>query len=408
MSEPADTGAPFSARVAAILIAVAAISFGAIMVLAGWAPELQDRNRAGDHPYSTSALGYNGFVRLLEAQDYPVRVSRLERDLEHRDWGLMVVTMPAHIRFETLAETDFQYPALVVLPKWYGMADAYNPARQADTRFVDARRLNDNLRAVYPDVEILRVAVPEAIDTPFGALQVEPDIRLQLIRSRDLEMIAGAEGGALIAYDPARGIYLLSDPDIINTFGLSRIDNAIFATRMIDFLRTSEGEPIIFDATVHGFQRSENLLKMLFSVPFLGATLVALASALLLGWAAVVRFGPPAREARAIALGKQALADNSAGLVTMARRETRMAPGYASLIRRRLALALGLPRGTPETQLTEMFDRLGPTEKDGPVFSELEAGLKGQTHGRDDLVHKAREMHHWRKEIIRRTMHERR
>ncbi|MFN4025146.1 MAG: hypothetical protein ACK4MQ_09945 [Hyphomonas sp.] len=408
MSGSADAGSPFSARVVAILIAVAVVSFGAIMVLAGWAPELRDRNQAGDHPYSTSALGYNGFIRLLEAQDYPVRISRLERDLERRDWGLMVVTLPANSRFEALAEQDFQYPALVVLPKWYGMTDAYNPSRQADTRFVDARRLNDNLRVVYPDVEILRVAIPEEIDTPFGALPVTPDVRLQLIQSRSLETIAGTESGALIAYDPTRGIYLLSDPDMINTFGLARIDNALFATRMVDYLRTSENEPVIFDATLHGFQRSENLLKMLFSVPFLGATLVALASALLLGWAAVVRFGPPAREARAIALGKQALADNSAGLVTMARREVRMAPGYAGLIRRRLAQALGLPRGTPESQLTDMFDRLGPAEKDGPVFSELEAGLKGQTHSRDDLVQKAREMHHWRREIIRRTMHERR
>ena len=65
MSGP-PSSSPFSARVAAILIAVAAISFGAVLVMAGWAPELRERNRAGDHPYSTSALGYNGFVRLLE------------------------------------------------------------------------------------------------------------------------------------------------------------------------------------------------------------------------------------------------------------------------------------------------------------------------------------------------------
>lgn len=408
MNGSQDTGAPFSTRVAAILIAVAAVSFGAIMVLAGWAPELQERSRAGDHPYSTSALGYNGFIRLLEAQDYPVRISRLERDMERRDWGVMVVTMPAQTRFESLTEKDFQYPALVVLPKWHGMVDGYNPTRQSDTRFVDARRLNDNLRSVYPDVEILRIPPPDIVTTPFGALKVEPDVRLQLIRSQNLETVAGADGGALIAYDPARGIYLLSDPDMINTFGLARIDNAIFATRMIDFLRTSDGEPIIFDATLHGFERSENLLKMLFSIPFLGATLVALASALLLGWAAAVRFGPPARETRAIALGKQALADNSAGLVTMARREIRMAPRYAGLIRRRLAQALGLPRGTPESQMTDMFDRLGPAQDGGAVFSELENGLKNHTHGRDDLVHKARELHYWRKEMIRRTMHERR
>ena len=98
MSGP-PSSTPFPARVAAILITVAAISFGAVLVMAGWAPELRERNRAGDHPYSTSALGYNGFVRLLEDAGYPVKVSRLESDLESRGRGLMIVTLPAYGNF---------------------------------------------------------------------------------------------------------------------------------------------------------------------------------------------------------------------------------------------------------------------------------------------------------------------
>ncbi|KCZ96723.1 hypothetical protein HPO_18595, partial [Hyphomonas polymorpha PS728] len=356
---------PFSARVVAILMAIAVFSFGGVMVMAGWAPELRDRNQAGDHPYSTSALGYNGFVRLMEAQGYPVSVSRLERNLETRDWGLMIVTLPAYGKFDVIEETGFQLPALVVLPKWYGRADPLNPARQADTRFIDARDLNDRLRTIYPDAEILRIAPSVEVRGTFEPGAVKPDVRLQLIRSAALETVVGTAQGALVAYDPGRGLYILSDPDMISTFGLARVENAVFATRLVNHLRSSQNEPILMDATLHGFARSENLLKMLFSVPYIGATLVALASALLLGWAAVVRFGPPAREARAIALGKQALADNTAGLVTMARREMKMAPGYASLIRRRLALALGLPRSLPEAQLTEMFDRLGPADSGG-------------------------------------------
>jgi len=377
------------------------------MVMAGWAPELRDRNQAGDHPYSTSALGYNGFVRLMQAQGYPVSVSRLERSLETRDWGLMIVTLPAYGKFDVIEETSFQLPALVVLPKWYGRADPLNPARQADTRFIDARDLNDRLRSIYPDAEVLRIAPSVEIEGDFEPGPVKADVRLQMIRSSDLETVVGTPQGALVAYDPGRGLYILSDPDMISTFGLARVENAMFATRLVNYLRSSENEPILMDATLHGFSRSENLLKMLFSVPYIGATLVALASALLLGWAAVVRFGPPAREARAIALGKQALADNTAGLVTMARREMKMAPGYASLIRRRLARALGLPRSLPEAQLTEMFDRMGPADSSGKTFSELENALTGQAANREDLAQKARDLHQWRKAIIRRTMHER-
>ncbi|MFN3314922.1 MAG: hypothetical protein ACK46Q_15885, partial [Hyphomonas sp.] len=341
------------------------------------------------------------------AQGYPVRISRLEQDMERRQGGLMIITLSANQRLPDLDAVSFQYPTLVVLPKWEGRIDPLDQTRQQDTRFLTASVLNDRITPYYSDAEILRIPVPDRIKTPFGEAHVAPDIRLQLIRSEALEPLAGDKAGMLLGYDSGRQIYILSDPDLINTFGLARRDNAIFATKLVSYLRGDSIEPILFDATLHGFQRSENLLKMLFSVPFIGATLVALASALLLGWGAAIRFGPPAREGRAIALGKQALADNSAGLVTMARRETRMASGYAALIRRRLAAALGLPRGLTEHQLAEMFDRMGPASGSEQVFTDMETGLRDHTTSREDLVERARGLHHWHKDIIRRTLHER-
>ena len=177
--------------------------------------------------------------------------------------------------------------------------------------------------------------------------------------------------------------------------------------QLVDFLRYDADEPILLDATLHGFERTENLLKMMFSVPYIGVTLVALAAALLLGWAATIRFGPPLTEARAIALGKQALADNSAGLVTMARREARMAQGFLALVRRRLAREIGAPRSLNEAQVSELFDRLGPDTETGRVFSQMEAELKEPATGRDDLLAKTRALYRWRKEVIRRTLNER-
>ena len=56
MSAPMETTSPFAARTVGILLAIAIVSFGAVMVLAGWAPELRNRDLAGDHPYSTSAI----------------------------------------------------------------------------------------------------------------------------------------------------------------------------------------------------------------------------------------------------------------------------------------------------------------------------------------------------------------
>ena len=365
---------PFAARTVAVLLTIAIVSFGAVIVLAGWAPELRDRNHAGDHPFSTSALGFNGIVQLLDDQGYPVDVSRLEHRLEGRDWGLMVVTLSPWGMGSKLQDITLQPTTLIVLPKWIGQTDPFNARRQRDTRFMQARSLNDLLDDLNIDGEIGRIDVPDRTDTPFGGMALRPDLKMQVIRSESLVPIAGTD-------DAER-------------------ENARFAVQLMDWLRYDEAEPIIFDATLHGFIRSENLLQMMFDIPFVGATLAALAAAFLLGWAALVRFGPTARETRVIALGKQALVDNSAGLFTMA-------PGYLTMIRRRVAREIAAPKTMTEAQLSALFDRLGPEEQSGKTFSQIERGLRTASASREELMTKARELYRWRRDILRRSTHER-
>ncbi|WP_290496839.1 DUF4350 domain-containing protein [Hyphomonas sp. UBA4494] len=407
MKDRSHVDSPFSGKIVGILLAVALFSFGAIMVLAGWAPELRDRNVAGAHPFSTSALGYNGFVQLLQEQGYPAEVSRLERTLEDSDWGLLVLTLPQWGAAKALEDFEPQRTTLLVLPKWTGMTDPLNKTHQKDTRFMNARVLNDLLETIAIDAEIGRIDVPSETSTPFGSIALKPDVKMQVLRGDSLTPIVETQDGILLAWAPDADMYVLSDPDMINTFGLSQFENARFATQMIDFLRNDYDEPIVFDATLHGFVRSENLLQMIFDIPFIGATLTALAAAFLLGWAALIRFGPPVKEGRAIALGKQALADNSAGLITMARRETRIAPAYLHMIRRRVSRDIGAPKTLNETQLTALFDRLGPEEESGKHFTDMASGLRGPATSREDLMNKARELFRWRKGIIGRSMNER-
>ena len=407
MSKHPQSDSPFSGKVVGILVAVALFSFGAIMVLAGWAPELRDRNVAGSHPFSTSALGYQGFVRLLEAQGYPVEVSRLERTLEETDWGLLILTLPLWGGNDALEDFDPSRTTLLVLPKWDGFTDQLDRTKQRDTRFKNARTLNDLLEDLDLDATIGRIDVPDTVDGPFGELSPRPDVKMQVLVSETLEPIVTADDHMLLAWAPEAHIYVLSDPDLINTFGLAEFENAEFAVKMVDFLRYQPDEPIIFDATLHGFVRSENLLQMVFDIPFIGATLTAIVSAFLLGWAALVRFGPPLQETRAIALGKQALADNSAGLITMARRETRLAPQYLELIRRRVQRDIGAPKSLTGDQLSALLDRLGEEENSGRRFTDFAAGLSSPAANRDDLMTKTRELFRWRQGIIGRSMNER-
>lgn len=402
-----QTSSPFTTRTVAVLLVIAIVSFGAVMVLAGWAPELRDRDQAGDHPFSTSALGYNGIVQLLEDQGYPVEISRLEQSLASHDGGVMVVTVSPRGMSKKLEETRLQPTTLIVLPKWIGQTDPFNAKRQRDTRFMQARNLNDLLGQLDIEGEIGRIDVPGRTETPFGDMALKPDLKMQVIRSDTLVPVIEAGDGMLLGKFNDRDIYVLADPDMLNTFGLAERENARFAVQLMDWLRYEDYEPIIFDATLHGFVRSANLLQMVFDIPFIGATLAALASAFLLGWAALVRFGPTAREGRVIALGKQALVDNSAGLFTMARRETRMAPGYLAMVRRRVARDIAAPKTMTEAQLSALFDRLGPEEQSGKTFSQIESGLRGPSASREELMTRARDLYRWRRDILRRSTHER-
>jgi hypothetical protein len=122
-----------------------------------------------------------------------------------------------------------------------------------------------------------------------------------------------------------------------------------------------------------------------------------------MGVHAAARFGPPLRPAAAFALGKRALADNSAALVRLVQREHLMGGGYAALTRIAAAQAVGAPRDLNDDQMDALLDRLGAARKLGRAFSDLERQARD---ARDvpALMAAARALYQWRLEMT----HERR
>lgn len=397
MAKSGEGGSPFSGGVVGIILAVSGLAFVALLVLAAWSPELQPRDRAGLHPYSTSALGYQGLYRLLEADGIPVSISRSVQRLENDYGTLKIVTLTPHGMGERLDEIDIVGPALVVLPKWTGWRDPAKPSWQRETFLLRPDEIESVLQTFDSDAGLWRLRTPAAIKTPFGRFSPELGDDMQVLRADSLVSIVPLAGGDLVAKLPDRDVYILADPDLLNTAGLAEAENARFTLAMMDWMRWGPDDPIILDAALHGFERSENLLQLVFDVPFLGATLAALAAFLMIGWSGAVRFGAPLPEERAFALGKQALTDNTAALIAMGRRETRMAPGYLALIRRATSKAVGAPRTLSEPDLAAMFDRLGGEETD--KFTQLETGLQEPAASREDLMDKARRLWRWHKEI---------
>lgn len=391
---------PFSALTSAIMIGVGLLVFIAVFALLAWSPDLASKNRAGQHPYSSSALGYGGLVKLLQADGQTVTVSRLASSLDYSD-GLLVLTLPRY-GLSRAPEFDLESvsePALYVLPKWSGFADREKPSWQKDTDLMDRRSVAAIAQTFDSDITVWRLRNPGRVRTPFGTQRPKFEHQMQVLASDSLEPIIDTPGGSLLAKVPGRDVYILSDPDLVNTFGLARPENARMALGLIDWLKYEPEQPITMDATLHGFERSENLLRAIFDVPFLGATMIALATMLLVTWGAFIRFGPPSREAPVMAFGKKALAESSAGLVSMARRESQMAPGYAQTVQRDLMKRLGLPPHTSPEAFAQTADRLAKQKHLSSNWSQQNSQLTAPAAGRNDLRDKALALWRWRKEM---------
>ena len=389
----------FNGRTVAIILIIGVVCFAAVMALMAWSPDLARRDRAAANPYSPSSVGYAGIVDMLEADGRDVSVSRLRASIEAPRDRLMVITLDTSTAESSFEDLSISGPALIVLPKWRHITDPTKRSWDRDTSLVAEPAILSLLSVFDDNAKVIRLGNPGTLRTPFGRSSPDFEDNMQVITSDLLEPIISVDGGVLLSRMPDREIYILSDPDVLNNFGIARRENARFGLGLIDWLTRTRQMPVVFDATVHGFGRSSSLLKSVFDIPFLGATLVAFATMLMIGWTAAVRFGAPVREGRAIALGKQALADNTAALVAMTRRERRMASGYLSLTRRALARALGVPRTLGDAEMSALLTRMGKQSPTAGDWEALEHALSGPASNREDLRDKARAVWRWRKEI---------
>ncbi|MEM1088272.1 MAG: hypothetical protein AAGH90_11120, partial [Pseudomonadota bacterium] len=273
------------------------------------------------------------------------------------------------------------------------------PSWQRDTSLLRTSDIEEVLESFDEEASIWRLRNPGETETFFGTVNPDFEQEMQVIRSDTLIGVVETAGGQLVSQVPGTQVYILSDPDVMNTFGIARRENARFALGLIERLTPYDGAPITLDATIHGFEHTTNLLKAIFDIPFLGATLIAFATMLLIGWGGSIRTAPSVREERAIAFGKQALADSSAGLIAMARRETGMASPYLETSRRALIRRLGLPRSTDDETVAATLNALAKQRGHDDTFDSKAEPLTHRAQNREDLTDKARQLWRWRKEI---------
>ncbi|HVZ99998.1 MAG TPA: DUF4350 domain-containing protein [Caulobacterales bacterium] len=402
-------GQLFSVKVVLALIFVGVFSFSAFLTLSTFAPDLRSGEDGRAHALSRSSVGFAAAVQLARARGAEVVISRTPFS-EIRREGLFILAPEDDITPQQLAPLSTDR-VLIILPKW---ATLPKPGHRGWALRVDAfdpQHIASLLHALAPGAELsrdagtsephLRFAPGSIVGSGDAALSPGYMDRLQTISGKGLEpVIVTEDGRAVMARLGHRPIYILADPDFLNTHGVASLGTARVGMAMLDSLREG-GEPIVFDVTLNGFARERSIMRLAFEPPFVAATLSLLAVALLLAWRSITRSGPQMREKRAIALGKKALAENSAALIRLAHREHKMAKGYAALTGAGVMEMIGLARAEDEENAAAL-DRIGAAQGVAHTFSELAAEAAAAQTGAQALA-AARKLHQWKEEMLRAT-----
>ncbi|MBR0551012.1 hypothetical protein [Stakelama marina] len=398
MSETSES--PFGARAVAVLLGAGVLLAVGFLLLSGFG---QDMERSfGREPPAQSRTG-DGLYGLFKLVD-DTSEGMASLATEAMDYGtadLLVLTPEAGTDREAidaiLARREAGHATLIVLPKW----QVQNiPLRRNRVRATGPVPLGDLYKLVpLEKFNISREASSTLKATGDYPGQPFPPVRkmVQGINADALTtLITDKNGDAVLARIGRSDTFILADPDLIDNQALNSNKGALAALSMMGALNPTAPGLVSFDVTLHYHPGERNLIKLMFTPPFLAVTTALFFAALLAGWASAMRFGPVRREGRAIALGKTALVDNAAALTRLAGKVRLSGDRYADGVRDWAARKLRAPRRLKGDELTAFIDSAtgGMTRR----FSELEAELRA-ADSEHDMLHAAQRLNDWQKEL---------
>ena len=402
----------FNPRTIILLVILGVFSFGSYFTLAGFSGDLKSGNNGGAHALSKSAIGYGGLLHLLKQNDNEVELSRAYVLRDEDRYQVRIISVTSGWFSKGLEEMVLDTPTLIILPKWRTRDHPKQKGwvQRVNTPFTDTIDLNRLSKLLTPIVENIEMKRSDAKSEKMSILAsvnlgTDEDInfynfeRLQTIGSGDIIPVIVSDKGTLIAKVPDTEIYILSDPDFLNTHGLALTDRAEFAMAIMQMIEEETGASgYVFDLSLHGFVRSQNLIKLALTPPFLAATLCLLAMGLLIAWQALSRFGDPVLSKRSIAMGKLSLIINAAGFIKLAGREFKMAADYAELTRKIALDRLHIGSILPEKDKIKRLNTYSQHADADTNWSELEAE-KSRPANAAELMQNARKLFKWRGDI---------
>ncbi|MGF7155109.1 DUF4350 domain-containing protein [Novosphingobium gossypii] len=420
---------PFSVWSVLAMVIVGGLLFVALLWMIGTGTGMGSANDGKAHAEGKGLNGYAAMAGYLERRGFAVETTRNPGALNRP--GLLVLTPPAYMKGDEIEKIvlarRYVGPTMVISPKWLALPPARDQRDKAKRGWV---RLEPGSGLEWPgfldQLSVQTTPVPRAQARWRGAglSGALPDGRIVMSGAGTglVRLVAGrGERLTLAGYMDDGGFYpgledmaldrvlhsgedeerypvvLVFEPDLVDNYGMARLENARLAEALV---RASGVEPgnaaentVVFDMTLPGYARAQNLLTLAFTPPFLAATLCLLLAAIVVGWRAFLRFGPPLVPERAIAFGKRALVSNAAGFVRRTRRLHLLGPPYADRARERLAAALALPRSLDAEHADVAIDRaLAARAHDAEPFSVIAARLRAARRSHE-LLKAARDLH---------------
>lgn len=369
----------FSPRAVAVLVLLGVAMFAALLWQVGGGLAASRTDNGGAHAGGTGLNGFAGLRRLLQGEGYAVTLGRSQGDWHTP--GVLVLTPDAFADGEKLDKAVNEHrrlgPVVVIAPKWEVMTGLERqPGQRAgwvrligslppswkgflDDLTVDMRGFGHGPRRVATSLNAPAPVLPDGMVVEVGQgrrLIPLAEARRQVLAARyDETMPApGATEGEPAQPHP---LYLVFEPDLLDNYGMARLDNALWAQAFFAEVAGQDNQRITFDVTFNGLGRQSNLLTLAFTPPYLAATLALGLAVVAAMWRGLLRFGPTQSEGPAIALGKASLLGNAAALVRRARRFHVLGAPYADASRARLARALSLPRQMKAEAVDAAIDR---------------------------------------------------
>lgn len=403
--------APFSSRTLFWLLLLGLLSTLGIAITSVFQGDGQYEMSPGNNSFSKSAVGHAAFAELITRKGRSVDQSQnnTAQKLNNPDAVLLLIEPRYDSATEKRVSDLLDYaPTLLVLPKRQGFAGGR-------AGWIGAQTLLDE-RVPEAVAGFLSVGIDVVRPTDklnnwrsdFTGLG-NPDIdQIQLLTSNIVTPIVSADEGILFGkLDLAAGepVWILSDPDLLATHGLARGWNAELAVAVMETVAGNRTTAVV-DEIIHGFTVDPSLVRAMFKVPFVYATVPALVALLIFMLALTRRFGAPFHVQVSVRDSKAVFINNAARLLHMADKEQEALVRLIEDEALTIAQQLNIPSATEKSSLEHWLDKKSHERGVVPNFTTIKRRAL-RIRGDEDtetknqrLLTLAQQFYQWKTEIL--------